>query len=149
MKKILSSFFFLLFIALLFIWNDELASFWANSENHRFLISELITWSNKSWLTAFLMQYGLYILVGLIALFGLSKMLKKEKKRQRIVRENPLTGGKAILEGDDIISKSSLPESEKEREKAREKALIHNSFIPKWANSMPAIPPKEEDDNKE
>lgn len=47
MKKLLFFIFFLLFIAVLFMWDHELTAFWVDPNNRTFLITELFLWMNQ------------------------------------------------------------------------------------------------------
>ena len=58
MKKLLLFIFFLLFITLLFMWDQELTGFWTNRENHSFLVREFLLWSDQyRFVIDFLVSY--------------------------------------------------------------------------------------------
>lgn len=120
MKKILLFLFFILFIGLLFTWNDSMAEFWKAWENRSFLVQEFFAYMKRysswyEWLQKY-MPHIIGISIFLIGSFFLRHFLEKRKEQ---IKNNPLTHGKTVIDGNSILSASSLPKSEKKQEKQK------------------------------
>lgn len=144
MKKFLLFIFFLLFVSVIFIWDHELTAFWLDPANRTFLITELVTWMEKySPYLDILHMYRYPILIIWTGIFILSFTYKRYKKYEKRKKNEIFTGKKVIFDANDILSKESLPESEKIREKKRKDgpALIEK----KWNQEEQKIENPEDD----
>jgi hypothetical protein len=130
MKKLLLFIFFLLFISVLFIWDQELTWFWTNRENHSFLVQEFLLWSDQyrfilDYLVAY--KYPISLIGFLYFWYVFYKRWKRKKKENE--KKNIFHGGKVIYDANAILSPDSLPEADKKREKKLKNApaLINTS----------------------
>ena len=123
MKKLLLFIFFLLFITLLFMWDQELTGFWTNRENHSFLVREFLLWSDQyRFVIDFLVSYKYPIsLVGFLY-FWYVFYKKWQRKKKALEKDTVFHGPKVILDANAILSPDSLPEADKKREKKRKEA---------------------------
>lgn len=88
--------------------------------NTNFLMNELVMrLSPYAYILDFLHAYRYPILALGLMLFAYSYYRKKKEEYKERMRINPFTGAKVIYDANKILSKDSLPESEKKREKAR------------------------------
>lgn len=138
MKKILFFLFFLLFTGLLFMWDDGMTTFWKEGDHFSFLGQNFLSWIQKysfvwEWILAYKSAILLFSVIWLLVTIPLYFHSKKKEK----IRRNPLTLGKAVIDGNSILSAGSLPESEKKREK--EKKVW--PFMPKDVNTKKEVKP--------
>ena len=120
MKKILFFLFFLLLTGLLFIWDETMTSFWKEGDHFSFLGQNFLSWIEKySFVWDWILAYKNAILIFSVLWLLVTIPLYFYSKKKERIRSNPLTLGKAVIDGNSILSAGSLPESEKKRDKEK------------------------------
>ena len=138
--KIISLLFFLIFAGLIFTWNGEIMSFWSEQSNRSIVLKEILWWlKSMDFILEFIRANSLMILSWLIAVIVWMSIytLMGRKGKVAIKHKNPFLSWRAIIDGNSILSKESLPESEKEREThAKTKPFLTPDTLSgkKWIN---------------
>lgn len=129
------------------MWDSELTNFWMDPNNRSFLVSELITRLGPyAFIMDYLHMYRYEITIIIILSYIISFFIIRRRRKLQKMKKSIFTGEKVIYDANAILSKESLPESEKKREKkAKNGPALIDTTGAKDDESM--IPSKEEEDD--